>query len=229
MELRVYHMVNTQKISTAFFIIACMYYFNNWSIEAYTYLVMHGSYGYCWMIKHYAFPSSTSLGKVNTRDFIVLVILLFIIYWAIPLIVIANKSPAPSPFLALCCVMYIFGLVVMIVSDCQMYFTLKHNPGHLITSGMYSMVRQPNYAGEILLYLSFCLLSRSCFSFLLFGIAFAVVLYPAMMKKEKSLSRYPEWKDYAARTGICFPTADRLIAWISKEVGMNANEDAKTK
>ena len=229
MELRVYHIVNTQKISTAFFIIACMYYFNNWSIEAYVYLVTHGSYGFCWMIKHYAFPSASTFNKVDTPVFIALVILLFILYWTIPVLAISNKTPASPLFLAICCLMYIFGLVVMIVSDCQMHFSLKYNPGHLITSGMFSMIRQPNYAGEVLLYLSFCLLSRSWVSFLAFGLACAGILYPTMMKKEQSLSRYPEWKEYTARTGILLPTTERLLEWVSNELGMRAVEDAKKK
>ena len=229
MELRVYHLVNIQKISTAFFILACMHYFNNWSMTAYTYLVIHGSYGYCWMIKHFAFPSSNSFTKVDTPVFIILIILLFGLYWAIPVIAISDKTPASPGFLALCCIMYIFGLVVMLVSDCQMHFSLKYHPGHLITSGMFSLIRQPNFAGEILLYLSFCLLSRSWISFLLFGIAFAGVLYPTMTNKEKSLSRYPEWKDYSARTGMCFPPVGRLLESIGYEMGMRAGEDVKSK
>ena len=229
MELRQYHVINTQKISTAFFILACMFYFNNWSIEAYIYLVMHGSYGFCWMIKHFCFPSASTFKAVDTPVFIVLVILLFVLYWGIPILAISNKNPASSPFLAMCCTMYIFGLVIMLVSDCQMYFSLKYNPGKLITTGCFSMVRQPNYAGEILLYLSICLLSRSWASFLLFGIGFVVVIYPTMINKEKRLSRYPEWKEYSDRTGICLPPPKRVLDWISSELAVGSVNDAKNK
>jgi len=50
-----------------------------------------------------------------------------------------------------------FGVVIMMVSDGQKYFTLKYRSG-LITEGMFKRVRHPNYAGEMMIYAAYALL-----------------------------------------------------------------------
>ena len=44
----------------------------------------------------------------------------------------------------------------MMVSDCQKYYILKLKAG-LISNGMFARIRNPNYLGEMLIYLSFAM------------------------------------------------------------------------
>ena len=72
---------------------------------------------------------------------------------------------------------------------------MKYNKGKLITDGMWSYFRQPNYIGEIMLYLSFVLLTQSYYSIFVIFVQWGMFI--ANMKRiEKRLSRYPEWENY---------------------------------
>jgi hypothetical protein len=43
--------INFQKAGTFFFVLALMHYYNNFSWAAHVYLALHGTYGFCWLIK----------------------------------------------------------------------------------------------------------------------------------------------------------------------------------
>merc|ERR1719221_1025042 len=79
-----------------------------------------------------------------------------------------------------------------------------------MTVGMNRYTRDPNYGGEVLLYLSFCTLARCWQAWLNFAICYLLVIKVTQSAKEKSLSRYPAWKDYKAQTFQYFPN---LIAY----------------
>lgn len=194
-----------------------MYYFDNWSHHAYMYLVAHGSYGWLWILKHYTLEMKPFNTEADIPVYIVLTIVLYPMYWTFAYLAIANKDTMSGLYLAGCMTLYIFGLSIMLMSDVQTHFTLKYHSGQLITNGMNYFVRHPNYLGEIMLYLSFCFLSRSYISFVIFFIAWAVLLYSSMAKKEKSLSRYPEWQNYNKQAGFCWPKLSTLSSFISEE------------
>lgn len=109
-------------------------------------------------------------------------------------------------------IMYGIGLYFEIVSDAQMR-RFKSNPqhkGHLMTSGLWSLSRHPNYFGEATLWLGIALISLSLGSnlFALIGalVIFVLVRYvsgtPLM---EKRIQTYQEFSDYAKRVPVFFP------------------------
>lgn len=51
---RVY--VNLHKGGMPFYILFLMVYFDNWSMSAWLYLALHGSYGFFWLLKDIVFP-----------------------------------------------------------------------------------------------------------------------------------------------------------------------------
>jgi len=67
--------------------------------------------------------------------------------------------------IALCTILYILGVVLMLASDAQKYFTLKYINYHrdpkapakpfLINDGFCRYTRNPNYLGEMMLYFGF--------------------------------------------------------------------------
>jgi protein-S-isoprenylcysteine O-methyltransferase Ste14 len=97
-----------------------------------------------------------------------------------------------------------FGSVLHFGSDAQKYFTLKYKPG-LITEGFFARCRNPNYVGELMIYVGFAMLSMSWMGYIGIGLFFIFVFIPGMIKKDKSLSRYPEFTAYKKRSGLLLP------------------------
>jgi steroid 5-alpha reductase family enzyme len=96
------------------------------------------------------------------------------------------------------------GLFLHYVSDAQKYHTLKLRKG-LIEEGLCSRTRNPNYLGEIMIYVAYAVMSLHWLPFLILaGWVFGFFL-PNMHRKDKSMSRYPEFAAYKSRTGLLFP------------------------
>jgi hypothetical protein len=75
---------------------------------------------------------------------------------------------------------------------------LKHQPFRL---------QKLLLSGELCIYLAFAALSMHPLPFVLFGAVIAVEWVPNMRRKDKSLSRYPDFAAYKARSGLLFPRA----------------------
>ena len=68
-----------------------------------------------------------------------------------------KSAPAQNPHperIAAAILLYVFGIVMMLVTDAQKFFTLRLKRG-LLSDGMFDFSRNINYLGEILLYASF--------------------------------------------------------------------------
>jgi steroid 5-alpha reductase family enzyme len=77
-----------------------------------------------------------------------------------PFLLISGISePVSNVRIGLAIFQYILGVVLMMTSDAQKYFTIKYKKG-LINIGMFKYTRNPNYLGEILLYGAFGLLAN---------------------------------------------------------------------
>jgi len=206
MAIRAYQLINLQKTTTLFFCLFCMWRYDNWSTTAWVYTALHGSYGYCWMIKEAAFPNKALRDTLAPPMVIATALLVFWPgYWNICILALSNKEPASGGMLFASVFIYVIGLVCMMISDCQTHFCLKYNPGRLIAEGMSRYTRHPNYGGEVLLYSSFCLLARHWGAWLILFLGFSMVMFPLNLKKEQSLSRYPAWAQYKRQTYMYVP------------------------
>ena len=130
-------------------------------------------------------------------------------YWVAPYLLIANafgidSAATPNWLLALGISLHTFGVVIMMVSDGQKYFTLKYRSG-LITEGMFKRVRHPNYAGEMTIYIAYALLVQHWLPWMILAYWWGSIFFVNMLNAETSLSRYPEWEAYKARSGMVFP------------------------
>ena len=101
--------------------------------------------------------------------------------------------------------MYIFGVFLHFVSDMQKYIYLKLNPGNLITTEMFSKIRNVNYFGELLIYLGFSLLAMDFAPLIVILLFFIVIWMPNMSKKDTSLSKYENFEKYKSKTSKFFP------------------------
>ena len=86
----------------------------------------------------------------------------------------------------------------------QKHTSLALKPG-LITSGLWSRLRNPNYFGELLIYLGFVAIPMHWLPLSALGAMIVGYWVPNMLKKDASLSRYPEWAEYKARSWRFIP------------------------
>jgi protein-S-isoprenylcysteine O-methyltransferase Ste14 len=196
--------INLQKGGTLPFVLALMWCFDNWSVTAFTYAALHGSYGVVWLLKECAFPDPSWQKPVTIGAAFNAFALVLGPYWLAPWLLVSSRLEQPAWLLGTAIFTFTIGIVLMIGSDAQKFFTLQHRRG-LITIGFYKHVRHPNYLGEMLLYASFALVAGHIVPWLILAWVWLGAFVPNMLAKESSMSRYPEWSAYHNRTGFLLP------------------------
>jgi protein-S-isoprenylcysteine O-methyltransferase Ste14 len=196
--------VNLQKGGTLPFVLALMFAFDNFTATAWTYAALHGSYGLLWLLKDAVFPDPSWEKKVTVGSALNSWLLVLGLYWLAPVLLITSRHEASPRTLAICTIVYAIGVVLMMGSDAQKHFVLKAKKG-LITDGFFARVRHPNYLGEMMLYGSFAALSGHWIPWAVLAWVWTGLFLPNMLRKERSMSRYPEWAAYKARSGFLLP------------------------
>lgn len=203
-RIKVAYAVDFHKIVTVFIIYAMMVATGNFSTAAWVYLALHGTYGYCWMIKDLGFRdhqldrTTAWWGAVN------MYVMLIAWYWLIPWLFLSRHVEPSGPLLAAAIALHTLGVVTMIAADGQRHFTLKYRQG-LFTGGLYAYTRNPNYLGEIMIYSSYALLAAHWAAWAIVAYATVSTFLPRMYQKDHALSRHPGWAAYKASTGMLIP------------------------
>lgn len=201
--MKIKHAINLHKGLTFFVVLGLMVAYQNFTLGAWVYLALHGTYGFLWLLKNQIFPDKNWEIEMPLGQGI-FTFMVVNLYWVAPLILISRGSVPPLPLVAIAISLNIFGVFLHYASDAQKYYTLKYRPG-LITEGFFARCRNTNYLGEILIYSSFALLTQHWLPWVILG-GFTISLFiPNMMKKDQSLSRYPEFSEYKNRSGLLLP------------------------
>jgi hypothetical protein len=132
--------INFQKCGTFFFLGFLMWYYQNFSVSAWIYLALQGSYGIIWFIKDVSFPDSSWQKRITIGGGINAFLAVLGWYWVFGWLLISGVSVPDYPlpdgaWYALCISMCMIGSVIMIAADAQKFFTLKYRSG-LIDNGM---------------------------------------------------------------------------------------------
>jgi steroid 5-alpha reductase family enzyme len=90
------------------------------------------------------------------------------------------------------------------VSNAQKFFALQLRKG-LIEDGLFARTRNPNNLGEVLIYGGFALGSWHWEPALVLA-GWFVFFVRNMRRKDKSMSRHPEFTAYKERTGMLLPS-----------------------
>lgn len=197
--------IDTHKGSNALAVLALIACYDAWHNEtAWVYLAMHGTYGLLWIWKSLRFPDKQWEAEVDL-SYGVMTWLMLTLYWVGPWIIVRDDLHAAPWLLALCVGMWGVGVFLHFASDMQKHMHLKHAPGTLLTDGLWARTRNPNYLGELLIYASFCLVSRHWAPMLVLGVMVFGVWIPNMLRKDRSLGRYPEFAAWKARTSLLIP------------------------
>ncbi len=197
------HAIDLHKVLTAPVVLAMMIAYDDFSAGAWAYLAIHGSYGLMWRYKSLVFPDR-QWDQTITAAFGVQMFVGLGLYWVAPWLLISGGTEAPGWLIGLAVALWGFGTLFHYGADAQKHFVLQARPG-LITDGFFARTRNPNYLGEVLIYAAFATLSMHWIPWLINGFYWIVVFVPNMRKKDASMSRYPEWDAYVARTGLLLP------------------------
>lgn len=210
--MKLKNIIDFHKGSTSIFVLFLIYYYEQWNnATLWIYWSMHGSYGLLWCLKSLYFPDrqweqSVSLG------FGLLSSISLSLYWIAP-IIIATRSyelPLPPWYIASTIMLFSIGVFLHFSSDMQKHCYMTLRPSQLMTDGLWTRTRNPNYLGELLIYASFAMVACHWLPVVILASWITFYWLPNMMKKDKSLSRYPTFKQYASQSGLLFPTV-RII------------------
>ena len=204
-EIRAICFINAHKVLAAPIIIGMMYWFHNWSTEAFLYLGLHGTYATLWLLKSAVYPDkSFSERRLPFWGEGLAVFLLLGTYYIAPYLLLSRHVLLSSWLVGLVICCYTVGMFLHFVGDAQKYYTLRFRSG-LIEEGLFAHTRNPNYLGETLIYISFATVSCHWVSFLVLG-GWLGFYFANMQRKDRSLARYPDFTAYKARTGLFFPS-----------------------
>ena len=211
-HLKLAWVINFQKGMTFFWVAGLIYWFQNYSTQAMIYLALHGSYGFCWLLKDWVFPDSNWQKRVTWGGALMSVLTVLGPYWLFSYLLISpvlgeNHLGAGIYWLVAAIAIHTLGIAIMLAADAQKYFTLRLKNG-LITNGMFRYIRHPNYLGEIMIYASYAIIVWHWLPWAILIAIWTQLFWVNMLCKEASMSRYEEWASYKHKTGMLLP---RLI------------------
>lgn len=200
------HFIDSHKGANAFAILAMIAYFGAWeNVAAWVYLALHGTYGVLWVLKSRVFGDK-QWEQETSFSYGILIWGALSLYWVSPFLITSGRVEVPPPwYLCLCISLYSLGIFLHFASDMQKHLWLSLRPGQLLTSGLWSRIRNPNYLGELLIYCGFSMIPRHPLPLACLGMMVLFVWVPNMRKKDKSLSRYPEFAAYKERSWLILP------------------------
>ncbi len=197
--------IDTHKGITFAAILVLMAIYNQWqNTTAWIYLSLHGTYGILWVLKSRIFPDR-QWENPSSVWYGLYIWMGLSLYWISPFLITSRGTNAPAWLLALCVCMYVLGVFLHFSADMQKYIELKYNPGNLITDGLLSRTRNINYFGELLIYTGFSLLAMHWLPMVVILLFIVIIWWPNMLKKDRSLQRYANFKEYARKSKFFIP------------------------
>lgn len=198
------HFIDPLKGMSFLVVLVMMAIHNQWhNPTAWVYLALHGTYGILWALKS-RFFGDHQWEEPLSAGFALVIVGGLALYWLAPWLLTSRGVEVPPWYLGLCISLYASGVFFHFASDMQKHTSLTLRPG-LVTSGLWSLSRNPNYFGELLIYLSFALLALHWLPIVILVLFVAVYWYPNMRKKDHSLARYPEFAAWKNRTRLFIP------------------------
>lgn len=198
------HFIDSHKGATFLWVIGCIWYYEQWhNTTAWIYLSLHGTYGLLWVLKSVIYGDSKWEQRTGPAYALVIWASLSL-YWIAPWIICSFPVQAPAWWIGTSTTLYVFGIFFHFTADMQKSAVLSLRKG-LITTGLFARCRNPNYFGELLIYLGFSLLAMHWIPIAALAAFVLGFWLPNMIKKDRSLSRYPEFAEYRKRSWLFIP------------------------
>ena len=104
----------------------------------------------------------------------------------------------------MCVFIHTTGVAVMMSSDAQKFNTLQNKSG-LITEGLFSRTRNPNYLGEMMIYGTYALMAGHWLAWAILAWVWIGYFTINMIIKDRSLATKPGWNQYKQSSNILLP------------------------
>jgi len=208
--LQLRHAVNLHKALCFPVCLFLMYMFDEWGAVPCVYTAAHGTYGITWLLKDALYPDRSWETPCTMASGMLLFSWMCVAYWGAPvLLILGGSSYHPGPLgLIFLVTLLTLGNWLHHTADAQKHFVLKAKKG-LITDGLFCRSRNPNYLGEMMLYGAFAGFVWShpmwWYPWVFLLVTWTCLFFPNWLAKDKSMSRYPEWKEYTGKTGLFLP------------------------
>ncbi len=203
--MKIRHFIDSFKGMTFLFVLLMIAVNRQWdNTTAWIYLGLHGAYGFMWVLKSRNFPDQ-QWDRTTTLGFGLVAIASLSLYLVAPWLLTSRGVHAPAWYLGLCVYLFTFGVFFHFASDMQKFMALQCERQRLFTDGLWRYSRNPNYFGELLIYLSLALLSMHWLPLLILAAWVGFYWLPNMFKKDRSLSRYSNFEDYKRKTKLFIP------------------------
>ena len=198
------HFIDSHKACTFFFVLFLIFFYERFENQTlFVYLALHGGYGFLWLLKSRIF-GDRQWEQPCSAGYALVIWSSLSLYWITPFLIAKDNIEVAPWYIAVSILVYIFGVFFHFSSDMQKHTQLSLKKG-LITDGMFKKCRNTNYFGELLIYSGFSMLAQSYIPFLALGSFVLFFWYPNMRRKDKSLSRYSEFKEYKEGSSLFFP------------------------
>ena len=185
--------INAHKILVTPIVLALMWHFHNWSAAAFLYLGLHGTCSLLWLIKQAIFPDKRFSQPMPLWIAAFTPVLPLMAYMIGSYLLISEYTLLPNWVFAAGPFLVLLGVFPHYVSDAQKFCSLQVRKG--IVDGLFGRTRNPNYLGGVLIYMGFVIVSWYWRAGLVLAGWFLYYLHN-MRRKDKSLSRYPEFAAY---------------------------------
>ena len=198
--------INLHKLLCAPVCLLCCLYHDNWTLVPSLYAAMHGTYSVCWLLHSVMFPPKNfeiALPAAQYAQTFVFVGL----YWLTPYYSAKTGVDGAISVAQICAAVciYVLGMFVHYVADAHKYYALKYRGKGLITDGLFYYSRNPNYVGEVMIYVGFALLQTHWAPWCVNAFFWSTLFVMNAKNKDKSLSRYEGWEEYKQRSGMFVP------------------------
>jgi len=172
------HFIDTHKGLTGLFILSLMGLYRAWwNPTAWIYLALHGTYGLLWVLKSRYFPDKR--WEEETGWGYALIILGGLsLYWIAPWLIISRGIQAPPWLLGLSIAIYGLGVFFHFSVDMQKHTALRLRPETL---------------------------AQHWAPLLVLALFIGVEWIPNMIRKDRSLARYPNFEEYRRSTPWFLP------------------------
>ena len=193
--------------STISFVVLLMWFYKNFSLGAYVFLGVCGSYELIRMAISKAFDLSP---KPKYLSAIYLPKDLFfppmIPIWTMAYLMISDPnshSIAPERILW-ACVISITGETLLMITETQKVIFAKHHK-YLPTNGIFQLARNPEFFALFLVTVGIAILVKSTLCWVLLALVDLPVAYLALQRKERGLEKEEGWNTYKQRTWSVVP------------------------
>jgi hypothetical protein len=130
LKLKTICFINTHKMLAPPVVLGMMYWFRNWSTEAFLYLGLHGTYAMLWLVKSAIYPDKSFQRQHLSIWFGGLsVFVLLETYYIAPYLLLSRHVSLQPWIVGLVISCYTLGMFLHFVGDAQKYYMLQCRSG----------------------------------------------------------------------------------------------------